>query len=1384
MPCTEQHGLLEDIAPLDWTQLAWLGGVAGKAVPPNGLTSRLPRNQAFVSKANLQSVTKPFRFPSRSKPIRVIFRIPNQSSVPRSALFHTLNSRACELEASTSSETSTCRSLQIMHETLLDGGLKVPEDTDTASIYSDVSAVFENQMGYIDEMADELFNVALPYHHVDGVMQNILDTLPGLLKSMALSIGHGSSTPMHREIMVFLHKYRRDIATAFRERLVRNNSDEEHKRAGNTMSLDEIIGRWQQKDEVSCNLPLEVPRLRDDCYQGDDKDTVPPHTAEQEKESTTPACEVSRLESYRCLVHGDPTYGWLLSKIRNECTLFTPGHNVAKEIRSVILKILPVTPKVSRQSGTETLTARFKVDWDAHSFLLEQGYEESPEKAIQQSLTFTGVGRHVQADSCSEYMRRTWPTTGGAMAQLLQYLVSGENGGIVVLADGTWVRISRIGGVETYIGVYGTAALIAEVGEQVAWISSALRSAQNKNMPMSHKPFVRLITLKPIPRGWLDSLRYEFEIGTEQHEMGPIAGSCWQGLVVCPAVVEGFPIQRRPANCPPGLEMPIGIMASLLGTRKVHWFDNRAVLKGFSTLLIPTRVINDITSWHLIHCCEDERISYLQSLAFPRLVTPKNCLETARHVLGWCSEVKFYAGSQDANYKVNDSRLARRSGLKILKDVSLSSDYSITGGSACSLGRKDVRLRRNGYVNKMKWISGKYTMLWDTSDERGWLLNGASSLLHLASHTHHPDSALEVLLNIKNLNLRIYNVDAEVTFKTRVEDLYDQMEKMYDYQIAGLRNNPYSPRSLLEGWDFEDLILERDPTYPRHTILDPGGLPWVDFTRSINAITIFGRGFGEIMRPVNACEKGHTLESKKSYLAASISDMKKIMSAKGDPYDLPMRLTHDIVWHIDEASFPPCPCQTRQQEGHTMVVQTLLPSTLSGELPRSPPRILHSNGAVILGFNESRKWYWRDTGRPSRTQMEPVNNTSYQTVNGTDSEDSGLGNSLGSSSSMTTDGWTSSIIQNDDIESDGQPTVNPKSQQLEPWCTYPSTHHYKVGIVCALHRELLAVRVLFDKRHPNVKKIADEDPNHYVYGRMGEHNIIAVCLPHGVYGTNAAADVVSNMRRSFPSLQYCLLVGVGAGVPSIRNDIRLGDVVVSTPSGRYSGVLPYDMIKSLEAGASQLNGYLCPPPQILMCAISELESDPARSSAPLADFLKQIQTCKPEYGHPGVDKDQLFVPSYTHVDEQNACEKCDTSQLVPREPRFSLQPKIFYGLIASGNRLMRSAHERVKLGNEHNVLCFEMEGAGIMNSFPCLIIRGICDYADSHKNKAWQNYASAAAAAYAKLLLLYVRATDDPERASSIVYNDRPGPSRKRARSPGVEDTGPLGERRRSVWRP
>jgi nucleoside phosphorylase len=91
--------------------------------------------------------------------------------------------------------------------------------------------------------------------------------------------------------------------------------------------------------------------------------------------------------------------------------------------------------------------------------------------------------------------------------------------------------------------------------------------------------------------------------------------------------------------------------------------------------------------------------------------------------------------------------------------------------------------------------------------------------------------------------------------------------------------------------------------------------------------------------------------------------------------------------------------------------------------------------------------------------------------------------------------------------------------------------------------------------------------------------------------------------------------------------------------------------------------------------------------------------------------------------------------LRPERTEDEDNPVIHYGLIASANQLIKDALVRDRLATEKDVLCFEMEAAGLIDHFPCLVIRGICDYSDSHKNKDWQGYAVMAAAVYAKDLL-------------------------------------------------
>ena len=294
---------------------------------------------------------------------------------------------------------------------------------------------------------------------------------------------------------------------------------------------------------------------------------------------------------------------------------------------------------------------------------------------------------------------------------------------------------------------------------------------------------------------------------------------------------------------------------------------------------------------------------------------------------------------------------------------------------------------------------------------------------------------------------------------------------------------------------------------------------------------------------------------------------------------------------------------------------------------------------------------------------------------------------------------------------------------------------YTVGWVCALPVELAAAQEMLDEEHPDLERDpADNDENLYALGSIGGHNVAIVCLPVGRIGNNPAAAVATQMRVTFKKIRFGPMVGSSGGVPSPEADVRLGDVVVSQPQGKHGGVVQYDSGKATASGFER-TGALNSPPQVLLAAVAKVRANELRGRSKLCDHITKLEGIgKFQRSRAGLDV--LFEAAYEHEGGQT-CDKCSSDRHEAREPRDSEEEVlVHHGTIASGNRVIKDAAVRDKLSAElGGVLCFEMEAAGLMNSFPCLVIRGICDYADSHKNKRWQPYAAATAAAYAKEVL-------------------------------------------------
>ncbi|KAI1132527.1 hypothetical protein F5Y10DRAFT_196580 [Nemania abortiva] len=335
---------------------------------------------------------------------------------------------------------------------------------------------------------------------------------------------------------------------------------------------------------------------------------------------------------------------------------------------------------------------------------------------------------------------------------------------------------------------------------------------------------------------------------------------------------------------------------------------------------------------------------------------------------------------------------------------------------------------------------------------------------------------------------------------------------------------------------------------------------------------------------------------------------------------------------------------------------------------------------------------------------------------------------------------------------------------------------FEIAIICALPLEYDAVTLLFDEfwdKDGDSYGRAIGDHNTYTTGHMGHHNVVLVLLPQ--IGKAHAAGAAASLRASYTRLRLAFLAGICGGVPQAgKQRIFLGDVIISSDLIQYDFGRRYpnrfvrkDTIKdSLSGPSKDIRSLL---------AIFQAEHGREQLQQRATGFLNQLQIKafqkkrKADYSYPGVTEDKLFESSYRHMHRVSptcACRDCqgrldpvcdealrkscidlgcDEQYLVLRERVVTKQqlgdsggeqqPMIHVGSIASGDTVMKSGEDRDVLAKEEGVIAFEMEGAGIWEEIQCIVVKGVCDYADSHKNKKWQDFAAATAASVSKAIL-------------------------------------------------
>lgn len=330
-----------------------------------------------------------------------------------------------------------------------------------------------------------------------------------------------------------------------------------------------------------------------------------------------------------------------------------------------------------------------------------------------------------------------------------------------------------------------------------------------------------------------------------------------------------------------------------------------------------------------------------------------------------------------------------------------------------------------------------------------------------------------------------------------------------------------------------------------------------------------------------------------------------------------------------------------------------------------------------------------------------------------------------------------------------------------------SRDEFEIAVICALTREADAVEALFDDIYDKFGRRYRKQPgdvNTYINGRLGPHDVVLCYLPE--MGKRSAAAAAANLRVSYPNIKLALLVGICGGIPFVpqhKTEIILGDVILSNSVVEYDFGKQYpdgfrrrsDPRETLGRATAEIRGFFAG-----MSSRSSQKQLKERMRHSLDVLQAQADTV---WRYPGSSKDVLFPASLRHQHSSGdskgscACFECSSSEdrvcdeaiegdcesvgcsgfkiqrvrLAGKDPG----PSIHIGSIACADTVMKSGEHRDRLAKREKIIGLEMESAGVWDNLPCVIIKGVCDYADSHKNKDWQDYAAGTAACCTKAFL-------------------------------------------------
>jgi hypothetical protein len=364
-----------------------------------------------------------------------------------------------------------------------------------------------------------------------------------------------------------------------------------------------------------------------------------------------------------------------------------------------------------------------------------------------------------------------------------------------------------------------------------------------------------------------------------------------------------------------------------------------------------------------------------------------------------------------ANQNISASELRKPPPSIVIDRLYIQAGSDVVGGLNMCINKKDQPFwleRESDYPSMLKWVGLQPIVFYDVSDRRAWLVDGVSALLHLVRVSLYLDendpespydwvfdagklkdtwdgctgrlAALMTLKNWDNLSLNVYVKDNLVrdgkpvtkysTLEERVKKILHSIEILIDRQVKvasqdGIKiSQTLDPRRGIVGFDILDVITPLGPINTRIKHLDSWGHGWIDLIPSIGVTTIFGNGFGDLIRPNDpdtVCSHWKSVPTGMDYMAASVSTLKMLYEKRLQRIEPGLgigEMTSKILWNSPCQPYKLCKClrdEIADGECHLDPVQFLV--SKKSWKPRTMPRgsapvnlaKLGEKGAVVFG---------------------------------------------------------------------------------------------------------------------------------------------------------------------------------------------------------------------------------------------------------------------------------------------------------------------------------------------------------------------------------------------------------------------------------------------------